>query len=89
MELQASADTLRLGVTVSSKDAATQSFLRFFNTGGTDNTVDVALADLATGAVLATWTSPAVPAGTGAQYAISTVEKAAGVKILFGPAAAE
>ena len=73
----ASADTLRLGVSVSSKDAATQSFLRFFNTGGTDNTVDVALTDLTTGAVLSTWTSPAVPAGTAAQYAISTIEKAA------------
>ena len=68
---------MRLGVSVSSKDAATQSFLRFFNTGGTDNTVDVALTDLATGAVLSTWTSPAVPAGTAAQYAISTIEKAA------------
>ena len=71
------AEALRLGVSVSSKDAATQSFLRFFNTGGTDNTVDVALTDLTTGAVLSTWTSPAVPAGTAAQYAISTIEKAA------------
>ena len=73
----AAADVLRMGAIASSRDSATQSFLRFFNTGSSDNTVTVEISDPTSGAVLSSWTSPAVPAGTAAQYPITTIESAA------------
>ncbi len=73
----AAADVLRMGAIASSRDPATQSFLRFFNTSSSDNTVTVEISDATSGTVLSSWTSPAVPAGTAAQYPITTIENAA------------
>jgi hypothetical protein len=60
----------------SSAQAASQSFLRFYNTGTTAGTVNVALSNSSTGASLGSWTSPTIPAGSSAQYQINTVESA-------------
>ncbi|MDX2142904.1 MAG: zinc-dependent metalloprotease family protein [Rhodospirillaceae bacterium] len=62
------------GPVFSSAQSASQSFLRFFNTGTTAGTVNVALHNSATGANVGSWTSPSIPAGASAQYPITTVE---------------
>jgi len=64
------------GPIFSSAQSGSQSFLRFFNTGTTAGTVNVALANSTTGASLGNWTSPSIPAGSSAQYPITTVETA-------------
>jgi len=66
-----------MGIVASSLDASMQSYLRFLNTGASAGTVDVAIAELSTGKVLATWTSPPIAVGTATQFAIGTIEKAA------------
>ena len=71
------ADTVRLGTTISSEDQSAQALIRFFNTGASDDTIDVAISDPTTGAILSTWTSPIVRAGTAVQYPISMIEEAA------------
>ena len=71
------ADAVSIGIAASSRDAATQSYLRFFNTGSATGTVDVSIAELGTGKVFATWTSPSVPAGAAAQFGIGAIESAA------------
>jgi|GEM_PF-1604075 len=70
------APSLRLATVYSSAQTQSQSFLRFANTGTTAATVNVALADAATGQALGTWTSPSIPAGAAAQYQINTIESA-------------
>ncbi len=68
---------LKVGAVVSSASAASQSFLRFYNSGTTAATVSVTLSDYATGAPLAQWTSPSIAPGASPQYAISAIEAAA------------
>jgi hypothetical protein len=69
------------GPIFSSGQSASQSFLRFFNTGTTAGTVNVALSNSTTGQSLGSWTSPSIPAGASAQYPITTVESALGAGI--------
>jgi hypothetical protein len=64
------------GPVFSSAQSGSQSFLRFFNTGTTAGTVNVALANSTTGANLGSWTSPSIPAGASRQFQINTVETA-------------
>ena len=52
---------------------ASQSFLRFFNSGTTSGTVTLALWDSATGEALSTWTSPAIPAKASLQFAAAAI----------------
>ena len=72
-----SSDSLGIGIAASSRDPATESYLRFFNASSGAGTVDVSIAELGTGKAFATWTSPAIPAGAAAQIPIATIEKAA------------
>jgi hypothetical protein len=73
----APASTLALrqpGPIFSSAQSSSQSFLRFFNTGTTSGTVNVALANSTTGASLGNWTSPVIPAGASKQFLINVVD---------------
>lgn len=65
---------LRQAGVFSTASSAYQSFLRFYNAGGTAGTVTVTLSDYATGVALGQWTSPSITPGTAQQYAISTLE---------------
>lgn len=65
---------LRVASVFSSAQANMFSFLRFYNSGTSAGTADVTLADYATGSVLATWTSPSLPAGSARQFAITEIE---------------
>lgn len=70
------APSLRLATVYSSAQTTAQSFLRFVNTGSSAATVNVALADYATGQILGTWTSSSIGAGVALQVQINTVESA-------------
>ena len=65
---------LRQAGVFSSVSPTYQSFLRFYNAGGTAGTVTVTLSDYASGIALGQWTSPSIAPGTAPQYAISTLE---------------
>lgn len=62
---------------LSGAQTATQSYLRFHNPTGTAGTVQVTLADSATGTMLATWTSPSIRPGASLQYYIRDIEAGA------------
>lgn len=63
----------------STSQSASQSFLRFHNTGNSAGTVAATLYDSGTGQSKGTWTSSSIPAGAELQFAISAVESAAGI----------
>jgi len=69
------------GLRVASVFSATQpnmmSYLRFFNDSNTAGTVDVTLADYATGATLGTWRSPSLPGRSSRQFSIDEIENGA------------
>ncbi len=50
------------------------SYLRFYNDGATAGTVDVTLADYATGNILGTWRSPSLAARSSRQFSIAEIE---------------
>lgn len=56
-----------------------QSFLRFFNGGTRPGAVTVTLADPDDGRILATWTSPSIPAKAAPQYGIDFIEAETGM----------
>ena len=62
--IASSTSGLRVASVFSSTQPEMISYLRFYNASGSASTVDVTLADYETGALLATWRSPALPAGT-------------------------
>ena len=68
---------LKVGAVFSTASAASQSFLRFYNSGTSAATVSVTLSDYETGTPLAQWTSPQVAPGASPQYSISTIEAGA------------
>ena len=68
---------IRIGAVLSSAQSDPQSFLRFYNSGSTGDTVTVTLSDSASGGALATWTSPRIEAGAAQQFALATIEAAA------------
>ena len=68
---------LRVASVFGSPQPSVLSFLRFYNSGTSSGTVDVTLADGATGSVLATWTSPSLPAKSSRQFAVSDIENGA------------
>jgi V8-like Glu-specific endopeptidase len=68
---------LRVPAIFDSSQPSTQSFLRFFNTGVSAATVDVTLASYDDGQLLATWTSPPIPANGSLQFDIATIEAGA------------
>ena len=70
--------TLRTGPIISTA-IAPRSFLRFYNTGSTGDTVTVTLYDQATGTELGQWTSPTIPTGAQHQFDMGTVEAGAGI----------
>ncbi len=74
-----SATGLHIAGVLSSKQTASQSFLRFYNSSSTSGIVTVVLADANTGSVLGTWGSPSISAGTEVQFGLSTVEAGAGI----------
>ncbi|MDX2145390.1 MAG: DUF4185 domain-containing protein [Rhodospirillaceae bacterium] len=80
------AETLRVGTIFSTAQTASQSFLRFHNTGTVGGTVTVRLRDTTTGQLIATWTSPAFQAGSQQQYFIGTIESGASPPIAAKPA---
>lgn len=65
---------LRVASVFSSAQPNMFSFLRFFNSGNSAGTVDVTLADYATGNVLATWASPSLPGRSSRQFSIAQIE---------------
>ena len=69
---------IRIGAVLSSAQADPQSFLRFTNTGSAAGTVTVSLSDSGSGRTLTTWTSPRIAPGTAQQFAVATLEAAAG-----------
>ena len=69
---------LRVASVFSETQAEMMSYLRFYNAGGTSGTVDVTLADYATGALLGTWRSPSLAAGSSQQFSIKQIEDNAG-----------
>lgn len=69
---------LRAASVFSSAQPEMQSYLRFFNNGGSPGTVDVTLADYETGALLATWRSPVLPPRSSRQFSIAEIESNAG-----------
>jgi hypothetical protein len=75
--LVVSTSVVRVGSILSSGSANLVSFLRFFNGGSQDGTVQVTLSDASTGLQYAQWTSPVIPAGASVQFPISTIESAA------------
>jgi hypothetical protein len=68
---------LYAGPISSAAQTGSQSFLRFFNTGASAGTVVVRLYNQLTGQALAQWSSPSIPAGAAAQYAIGDIESGA------------
>lgn len=77
---------LKAGAVYSSLSSASQSFLRFYNSGTAAATVSVTLSDYATGTPLAQWTSPSIAAGASQQYSISTIEAGSSAPNLTKPA---
>lgn len=59
---------------VFSAGAGGQSYLRFFNTGTAAGTVNVTLADTATGRILGQWTSPAIAPNAARQFPLSEID---------------
>lgn len=71
-------DELRVGTIFSSDQAASQSFLRFYNSGTEAGTATVTLKDNTSGATLGQWTSASIPTNSEIQYQIGTVETESG-----------
>ncbi len=65
---------LRIGNIFSTAQMSSQSYLRFYNSSTAAGTVAVTLANPDTGAALATWTSPSIPAGSSLQFFIKELE---------------
>ncbi len=70
----ASTDGLRVASVFSSTQSDMLSFLRFYNDSAAAGTVDVTLANSATGTPLATWHSPSLPAHSSRQFSITELE---------------
>jgi hypothetical protein len=68
------AEDLTVGTIFSSNQMGSQSFLRFYNSDETSGNVTVTLKNSQTGAVLGSWLSPTIPAGSESQYRITTPE---------------
>ncbi len=66
---------LRVSGIYDTSNTANLSFLRFYNTGVSANTVDVTLANPDDGSLMATWTSPSIPAGASLQVDVGTIER--------------
>lgn len=68
---------LRVASVFGSQQPSLLSFLRFYNAGTTAGTVEVTLADSATGSVLATWSSPALHPRSSRQFSLADIENEA------------
>jgi endo-alpha-1,4-polygalactosaminidase (GH114 family) len=75
--LDAPSATPTVGSVFSSAQAASQSFLRFHNTGATAGGAALTIFDASTGAALAQWNTGSVAAGASAQFLINTIEAGA------------
>src|SRR4051812_33781285 len=75
----ATGTTLRSSAVFSTAQQTSQSFLRFYNTDSVAGTVKLTLANDASGATLAQWTSPSIPAGASRQFSIDDIERGTGV----------
>ncbi len=71
--------TMRQASVFSTSQADTVSYLRFFNTGGAAGSVTVTLNNASTGAKLAQWQSPSIPANASLQVPVGTIEAAGGI----------
>jgi hypothetical protein len=69
---------LRGGGLFGTTQAASQSFLRFFNAGTTAGPVNLTLYDMATGNSVGQWTSPTLAPGAELQKQIGDIESALG-----------
>ncbi len=69
-------------VLFSSTQTTGQSFLRFYNSGGSSGVASVDLSNQETGEYLATWTSPTVAAGASIQVAVTDVESVLGAGVV-------
>lgn len=69
---------IRVGTVYSTTQSASQSLLRFTNTGANAGTVTVALRDEASGEPLGEWTSPVIPGGAEHQFGLADIEAGAG-----------
>ncbi|MBL8629981.1 MAG: VCBS repeat-containing protein [Rhodospirillaceae bacterium] len=63
---------------LSTAQATSQSYLRFYNTGTAPGTATVTLSDYSTGRSLGQWISPPIPAGAAAQHYIGDIEGGTG-----------
>ncbi len=77
---------LKAGAVLSSLSSASQSFLRFYNSGTAAATVSVTLSDYSTGTPLAQWTSPSIAPGASQQYSIGTIESGSSAPAFTKPA---
>ncbi len=69
---------MRAGAVFSTAQAASQSFLRFYNAGTSAGAVTVTLNNEANGQTLRQWTSPSIPPGSEQQFSIGTIESGPG-----------
>lgn len=69
----------RGGALYGTTQGASQSFLRFYNTGASAGPVNLTLYDMATGASLGQWASPAIAPGAELQTDIGAIERALGI----------
>ncbi len=69
--------TPRVGSVFSSAQPASQSFLRFHNTGTTAGSATLTIFDAANASALAQWNTGSIPAGASAQYLINAIEAGA------------
>lgn len=65
---------LQIGAVYSTAQLKSQSYLRFFNTGGTAGYLHVQVRDQASGQSYGTWTSPPINAGAERQFNIGDIE---------------
>jgi len=72
----AAESTLRVGAIFSTQQSASQSFLRFHNTGASGGTVVATVRNFSNGNMLGQWTSSNIPANSELQFSISSVEEA-------------
>lgn len=77
---------LRVASVFSSAQRQSQSFVRLYNPSSVPGTVNITLADYATGNMLSTWTSPVIQPGASAQYSIWDLELSGSVRITDPPA---
>ncbi len=72
---------LRVPTIFGSAQQGSQSFVRLFNSSSQSGTVEITLADTASGQPLGKWTSPTIPPLSEQQFSIATIEAGANTPV--------